>query len=255
LPPEQLSGGRRCDESNDPAWLEQQYNNRARCPTMPDIFAQVGRASALRAAAQAAIARSTCAYGDGAGETLDLFPSGGQSGQGARCWSSSTAATGARWTRADHSFVAPSFNADGCAGGGAQLRAGTGGHAGAHHAADGDAPSPGSGDTPPPRRRSLRASSSPATRRAAPGGHAAVLPLEAVADDLPAQLVAGALSISGLYDLEPLRHTPFLQADLRLTPASVKRLSPAFFPRPKGAGHGRGGRRERGVPAPEPADP
>ena len=27
---------------------------------------------------------------------------------------------------------------------------------------------------------------------------------------------------------------PFLQADLQLTPASVRRLSPAFFPRPKG---------------------
>jgi arylformamidase len=55
-----------------------------------------------------------------------------------------------------------------------------------------------------------------------------------VADDLPVQLLGGALSISGLFDLEPLRHAPFLQTDLRLTPASVKRLSPAFFPRPKG---------------------
>ena len=45
--------------------------------------------------------------------------------------------------------------------------------------------------------------------------------------------LAGALSISGLYDLEPIRHTPFLQADVRLTPAAVARLSPAFFPRPK----------------------
>jgi arylformamidase len=54
-----------------------------------------------------------------------------------------------------------------------------------------------------------------------------------VGDDLPPQPLAGALSISGLYDLEPLRHTPFLQADLQLTPASVARLSPAFFPRPK----------------------
>jgi arylformamidase len=55
-----------------------------------------------------------------------------------------------------------------------------------------------------------------------------------VAEDLPAQLVSGALSISGLFDMEPLRHTPFLQPDLRLTPQAVARLSPAFFPRPKG---------------------
>jgi len=55
-----------------------------------------------------------------------------------------------------------------------------------------------------------------------------------VADDLPALLVNGAMSISGLFDMEPLRHTPFLQGDLRLTPQAVARLSPAFFPRPKG---------------------
>jgi arylformamidase len=56
-----------------------------------------------------------------------------------------------------------------------------------------------------------------------------------VGDDLPAQPLTGGLSISGLYDLEPVRHTPFLKADLRLTPAAVARLSPAFFPRPRGA--------------------
>jgi arylformamidase len=55
-----------------------------------------------------------------------------------------------------------------------------------------------------------------------------------LADDLPAQPLAGALSISGLYDLEPLRQTPSLQADLRLTPQAVARLSPAFFPAAQG---------------------
>ena len=48
------------------------------------------------------------------------------------------------------------------------------------------------------------------------------------------KLVSGAMAISGIYDLEPLRHVAFLQPDLQLSPASVKRLSPAFFPRPKG---------------------
>ena len=51
---------------------------------------------------------------------------------------------------------------------------------------------------------------------------------------LPPDAVTRALSISGLYDLEPVRLTPFLQGDLRLTPQQVSRLSPAFFPRPKG---------------------
>jgi arylformamidase len=48
------------------------------------------------------------------------------------------------------------------------------------------------------------------------------------------RLVNGALAISGVFDLEPIRQAAFLQADLKLTPAAVRRLSPAFFPRPRG---------------------
>jgi arylformamidase len=70
------------------------------------------------------------------------------------------------------------------------------------------------------------------------GGHLAAMLLSAqwqrVGDDLPADLVKAALSISGVFDLDPLRRTPFLQADLRLTPRSVRRLSPAGFPAPTG---------------------
>lgn len=51
---------------------------------------------------------------------------------------------------------------------------------------------------------------------------------------LPAQLVTAALAISGVFDLEPIRQTPFLQADLNPTSAAVRRLSPAFFSRPRG---------------------
>jgi arylformamidase len=71
------------------------------------------------------------------------------------------------------------------------------------------------------------------------GGHLATMLLAcdwpAVAPDLPADLVKSALSISGIYDLEPLRHTPFLAADLRLTTSSVRRLSPASMPAPRGS--------------------
>ena len=45
-------------------------------------------------------------------------------------------------------------------------------------------------------------------------------------------MVKNALSISGLYDLDVVRRTPFLKADLRLTPAQVKKASPAWLPRP-----------------------
>ena len=50
---------------------------------------------------------------------------------------------------------------------------------------------------------------------------------------LPPHVVTGALAISGVFDLEPLRLAPFVQDDLQLTSASVRRLSPAFFPRPR----------------------
>jgi len=41
------------------------------------------------------------------------------------------------------------------------------------------------------------------------------------------------LSISGLFDLGPLRKTPFVQSDLRLTPAQVRMCSPAKWQRPR----------------------
>jgi len=41
------------------------------------------------------------------------------------------------------------------------------------------------------------------------------------------------LSISGLYDLEPILHTPFLKDSLRLTPEQVRLASPAGLPAPK----------------------
>jgi len=68
------------------------------------------------------------------------------------------------------------------------------------------------------------------------GGHLAAMLLAcqwpAVAADLPPDLVKNALSISGVFDLEPLRHTPFVADSLRLTPAQVKKASPALLPAP-----------------------
>ena len=68
------------------------------------------------------------------------------------------------------------------------------------------------------------------------GGHLAALlscfDWKTLGPDLPRQLIKGALSISGLHDLEPLVHTPFLQADLRLDEASARRLSPVHQPAP-----------------------
>jgi arylformamidase len=70
------------------------------------------------------------------------------------------------------------------------------------------------------------------------GGHLAAMLLacdwRAVGSDLPAGLVGSALAISGLFELEPLRHAPFLAGDLRLTRATAHKLSPVHMPAPRG---------------------
>lgn len=77
----------------DPAWLDAQYNNRARIPEHPQIFARWAKAS--REARQALEPLLDLRYGPAEEETLDLFPAPARV---PRCWCSSTAAGGARWT-------------------------------------------------------------------------------------------------------------------------------------------------------------
>jgi len=217
---------------HDPAWLETQYNNRARVPDHPAVLERWAQASALaRRESQPLL---DVAYGSGAGETLDIFLPSRPVAGGAPVL---VFIHGGYWRgldKADHSFVAPAFNAQGVlvvVPNYALCPAVTVEHIAlqmasmlawvwrnvARHGGD-------------PSRIALAGHSA--------GGHLATMLLtcrwKEVAPDLPPQPAAGALSISGLYDLEPLRHTPFLQGDLKLTPSSVARLSPAFFARPKG---------------------
>ncbi len=69
------------------------------------------------------------------------------------------------------------------------------------------------------------------------GGHLAAMMLATdwpgVDPGLPADLVKGALSLSGVFELEPLRHAPFLAPDLRLDAAAAERLSPIVLTAPK----------------------
>lgn len=213
---------------SDPAWLEGQYNNRARVPDHVRHFERWAQASQL-VRAQGAGQLDLC-YGVGVGETLDLFPA---AGPGAPVL---VFVHGGYWRsldKSDFSFLAPALNA-----------------AGAHVVLPNYALCPAVGI----EHIALQLTQALAwTWRHAPswdadasriavvghsaGGHLATMLLSCrwkdLGADLPSSLLSGALSISGLYDLEPLRLAPALQADLQLTPAAVRRLSPAFFPRPK----------------------
>ena len=211
----------------DPAWLDVQYDNRARVPDHPRLFEQWARESAI--ARERFSRRLDIAYGETPAETLDLFPS-------VREGAPVLVFIHGGWWRAfdkrDHSFVAPAFTREGAmvvvpnyalapdvsietiALQMTRAVAWTWRHAALY------------GGNP---RRIVVAGHSA-------GGHLTAMMLSCrwreVAPDLPETLLAGGLSISGVFDLEPLRQTPFLRKSLRLTPASARRLSPVHFPPP-----------------------
>ena len=246
----------------DPAWLDAQYNNRALVPDHAQYFERWARDS--KAAREHLVCLPDLAYGHGPGETLDLFPA-------QRRDSDPLAPVlvfihGGYWRsldKSDHSFLAPAFVKQGacvvipnyalCPAVTipditmqmVQALVWTYRHIAVH-----------GGD---PRRISVVGHSA--------GGHLAAMLLACewsrFAPDLPEDLVYNALSISGVFDLEPLRHTPFLKDSLRLTPEQVRMGEPGLAA--QGAARHRGGaggaaergrrRRERRVPAPGPAYP
>ncbi|MBU3648635.1 MAG: carboxylesterase family protein, partial [Limnohabitans sp.] len=71
------------------------------------------------------------------------------------------------------------------------------------------------------------------------GGHLATMMMacdwHAYAKDLPKDLVQRFMSVSGLYELESVRATPFLTDSLRLTEDVAVRNSPAWMPAPEHA--------------------
>jgi len=212
----------------DGAFLDRMYNNRALVPEHAQHFVRWANASA-RARAEAECVLDL-PYGTSPGETVDVFPAG-QSRSPVMVF-----IHGGYWRsldKSDHSFVAPAFqeagacvmipNYDLCpavtipeiAMQTARAIAWAWKHA----------PTYG-GD---PRQITMVGHSA--------GGHLAAMMLtcdwQRLDAELPGLAARKALSISGLYDLEPLMHTPFLQDSLRLTPEDALRASPAFMPAPE----------------------
>jgi arylformamidase len=228
---------------HDPAWFDSQYNNRARVPESIELMAAWTAASAQ--ARSRMNSQLDLRYGDTPAESLDVF----MPGRKRRASAASRASAGGKaapmlvfihggyWRaldKADHSHIAEAFTAKGygvvvpnyalcpsvtmetIALQMARAVAWTWRHA---RSFGGD-----------PGRIVVAGHSA--------GGHLAAMLLccdwPRLAPDLPAGLLRSALSLSGLFDLEPIRRTAFLQQDLRLTPQSVRRLSPVRFPAPTG---------------------
>lgn len=215
----------------DPAWLDSQYNNRA---LVPDCVTHFSRWQDWSTQARRAPGVLTdVAYGHGPGETLDLFLPARRSGAGLA--PVMVFIHGGYWRsldKSDHSFVAPPFVQQGAAVvvpnyalcpavtvpdiavQMVRALAWTWHHIATH-----------GGD---PDRITVVGHSA--------GGHLAAMLLGALWQqwdaDLPVSVVRNALSISGLFDLTPVRHTPFLRDSLRLTPAQVRKASPAAWPAP-----------------------
>jgi arylformamidase len=216
-------------DEHDGGWYDRMYNNRELVPDHPAYFARWAELS------ERARRHEPCeldvAYGDAAGEKLDVFPAP-QAGGPVLVF-----VHGGYWRaldKRDHSFLAPAFTRDG-----------------ACVVVPNYALCPAV-TIPQITRQVARAvawtwhnahrfGGDPG--RMVVAGHSAGGQLAAMMlawqwarqePALPHDTVRSALAISGLHDLDPIMRTPFLQPSLQLTAEQVAEASPARLPAPRG---------------------
>jgi arylformamidase len=213
----------------DPLWLDKMYNNRALVPEYAEHFAQWRQSSALFRQTHRCFL--DIAYGNGPNEVLDIFPSVSNKEKAPVI----IFIHGGYWRsldKSDHSFIAESFTDQG-----------------AHVVIPNYALCPHV-SIPQIVMQMVKAISWTAKNIQnfggdpqnlivvghSAGGHLATMMLtcewSTYDAHLPTNLVQRVMTISGLYDLEPLRHAPFL-ADLKLSAEDALRASPAAIPAPK----------------------
>ncbi len=215
----------------DVAWFDRMYNNRALVPEFADHFAYWRDASAQARSSHRNF--QDVAYGRGPNESLDIFPSATYAPkEGAPVL---VFIHGGYWRsldKSEHSFVAPAFTAEGAcvvvpnyalcpavtvSDISLQMVKAVAWVYHNIHRFGGD-----------PSRISVLGHSA--------GGHLATMMMacdwQAYAKDLPKDLAKRFMSVSGLYELESVRATPFLTDSLRLTEDVATRNSPAWMPAP-----------------------
>ncbi len=220
----------------DGKWLDRMYNNRALVPEFAQHFSSWGERSLV--ARQTQTCKLNVPYGDGMQESLDIFPAAEPNAPVL------VFIHGGYWRsldKSDHSFVAPAFTQEG-----------------ACVVIPNYALCPGDADHPvtiPDITMQMVKALAWTWRNIAhyggdpsritvvghsAGGHLAAMLMacvwKAYAPGLPPRLLKNALSISGLFELESVRRAPFLNESLKLTPAQVRRASPAWLPRPQLSG-------------------
>ncbi len=204
---------------------DRQYNARAMIPDHAQIFERGAKRS--EEARASLPCRLDISYGASPAEKLDIFPAEGRSE------ALLVFIHGGYWRsrdKSDFSYLAPAFTRRGvtlvlpnyglCPKVGIEdivkqnlLALAWLWHHGAHHGVN-------------PDRLYVAGHSA--------GAHLAAMMLTArwntYMPELPHNLVKGGLAVSGIYDLEPLVHAPFVNVDLKLDRALARRLSPVNIP-------------------------